>query len=1507
MADDWDAVSAPVPSARKPKKAPAMQQTSIGGIIVPTGEAHDGDTFRLSDGRNARLFGADAFELTQSGEKGGQLVPLGQQSRAALLPHLPGGIVSPTGAQTYGRPVVTLARDGEDAGRQMVSSGMAIPVPQYLAADPKRRTDYIDAQRDAIANERGAYAGTYQAPADFREQGATAPKRGKIAMTPHQASEYLALIRDPDTTPDQLSAWAQSQGQAITNAGNILSFMRRNPNAKAATYFQQADATGAAVLPNRHNVVERGLGAVNEGIADVVGFPVDAVNAAIGMTGLPASDRPILGSEWIRDQLHKLGIGQADEGYAPRSDAERYAQSFLRGVGQAAIPIGGPLAVGSRLAAAAAPVALESSAARSAIRNALLEASASPRALVAGELGANAAANISGQAADDYAPGNPYARMGAEIAGGLIGGIPAGLAFARRPQGAPRPPITTDTTAPVIGGIPLEALHASAGWDDVSAPAIAAESTGVPGSTSLLGRMVDRIDVNNRPRPMLDPATDMQRIAQAERLSPADVLPLPSNVVASQEEAASIGAGLYPVIKAPNEAAALERRALPRGDDPAREVAKRGPADLITFLRSRGGVIDQGGELGAMGIRDNASRDLDFARGEQRFGKLLDNENGMPLDQAADLAWREGYFPDHAERPTVAEFLEALDNTNRGVNRSFRSDDLAEVGAFNAARDQRLAVEKAKDQGVPLADDRGQPVTIDDLEANQPPLSAYEEWGSQAPDFAGNIRLSKLDSPQSIQRALAQSERMTGGFDAARRGRIAQAETQTLANELGMTPDQLLSRRKGQAFNAEEALAARQILAKSGNELVNMARRIQRMDDPGEEALAAFREAMVRHVAIQEQVSGATAEAGRALAQFRMTADARNVRGGVLSALAQGGGGSGRLKEAADLILENADTPQRLNRAARSAMNPKLMDKVNELWINSLLSGPATHVVNAVSNTMTALAQIPEHGVAAGIGGLRKLAGRGAVDDRVLFTEVGARSVGLLQGVKEGLRQAARTLRTGEESDFANKVEARTQEAIPGIAGKIIRTPTRLLSSADELYKGIARRMELNGLAVRQAAAEGLRGEEGKRRVAELVANPTDEMLDKAFDYGRYVTFQRPLGEGMQGISRGINATPGLKFIVPFVRTPTNLLKFAVERSPAAPLLKEWRADMQAGGARRDLALAKAMVGSGVGAVAAEMAARGMITGNGPADEKAEQLLRADGWQPYSIKIGGRYYSYSRLDPFATTLGVAAGMVELQDYMTEKQQDEVANLLTASVIQNLSSKTWLSGMSGLIEAINDPTRYADNWVERLAGSAAVPAGVAQVARTVDPTMREAEGILDAVRARVPGMSKSLAPRRDIWGEPIVSEGGLGPDLLSPARLTVRKNDPVTNELLNAGVHVSKPRHDWKKRRLSPHEYSELQALSGRIAKGRIETLIGGPVWASEDQEGRQREVSDILRDARKEAGHTLFDPPSPPDPWSGISKPARKRRSKAAVIGGIPQLPAPNASDPWAGFSEIER
>ncbi|MBB6425170.1 thermonuclease family protein [Sphingopyxis sp. JAI128] len=1280
--------------------------------------------------------------------------------------------------------------------------------------------------------------------ADFKKQNAFA------GMRPEVQEAYGALLSSPDATPESLAQFAEVNG---------MTFDPRDVSA----FFEARRTGGSAPIPLP--LIDPGdgrLGAGLRGFGDPLGFldEMGAVPDALGMTPYRES---IFNSDRSFGDIYENNLRQN----RAIIDYDETNHPYVRAGGQLASGFALPFGGGVRGAAGLA----RAGAAEGAIygfgsgdgtlgqRLANVPLNALGGAVVGGTLGKGI--DVASPVVRDLLSRRTGKPSASQIIAESLSNAPAPTAAAEPvtlPKlGEPAPVPVDDSLPPIPDGFVL---------DRPSVANMDAEDA-MPSLSS--PRIPDTIDVNaSRATRMMDGPTEAMINAATARVVPGDVLPRPANEIQSLDEFAAANDGLYPEVRAPNERAVLEARQFPSRANPDNMLNRRGPLDLVAYVRSEGGVADFRGELKAAGLSNAPRRGDDFAGGENRLGPLLNDESGATLDEMAQRAWEAGYFPDYATRPSVDEFVTALGDTYRGVNRTFRPDDFAEIDAFNAARDQRLAVERARQEGAPLAEDMGQPATLDDIIANTPPATAYDDWNNAVVSKVGNVRIDKLDTPQDIGQALKIAENIAGGFDAARRGQISQAETRALAQDLGMSADDLLTRRKGQAFNAEEAYAARAILGKSASELVNMARRIQRAgDEPGDELLAAFRKALVRHTAIQEQVAGATAEAGRALSAFRMAADSRDVPGRVLSELVNSGGGKSRLKDAANAIIDLEADPANLNRFIEKASKPRFRDKLVELWINSLLSGPQTHVVNMLSNTLTSVAQIPEHAVAAGMGAARRVASRDAVDS-VTFSEVGSRAVGMLQGAKEGAREFARALRTGEASDFVSKVEDQGQKAISGLKGEIIRTPTRLLTAEDELFKGMARRMELTGLAMRKAHAEGLKGDALRARSAELFANPTDDMIESALDYGRYVTFQRPLGEIAGPVSRATQAAPVLKLILPFVRTPTNLFKFAAERSPAAPLLKEWRKDFAAGGPKRDLAIARVMVGSGFGAAFAEMAVNGLITGSPPSDQNRLRQLRASGWQEYSVKLGDTYYSYKRLDPFALTIGAAADMATLGDGMTETEREEGAGLIVASILGNLSNKTWLSGVSDMMEALNDPERSGGTFVKRLAGSLAVPTGVSQVARWMDPTMREAPDTMSYIQSRIPGMSDDLLPRRDMWGQPIVSQGGVGPDFLSPIWASKETNDPIVAALLADNLKVGKLGRKVGGQKLSDAEYNRYQALAGPVLRDEIAMLLAEPSWSQLDQEGKQDELDKTAKASRAIArellrGGEVKNPPIP--------------------------------------------
>ena len=1277
-----------------------------------------------------------------------------------------------------------------------------------------------------------------QTPADFRHNPVYTPERETVAQfwdTPTPQSgwasdveqSYLALLNNPSSTAAEVVAFGQQHGGTI-NPDDVTKF-----KVWQAKYHGNKDhpeyVTPPKVLTDpgdgMSGAIARGIGdGVLPNFLDEAGAVVDTLGGTQNRENIWNSDRR-LADIWANNQQQNEAITGFDELAHP------YARLGGELAGGLALPMG-KVTSAADLAKFGAGYGFASGFGRG--------DGLSDR-LTSGVIGAGEGAALTvvgGKLLEAAAPaaGRAWSKVtGRERAVTAPAHVNASTGL---PEGIPPPPEGFTV-------VPHEAAGAPAAMPMAGEPG-AAITAEVPRP---IAGQTQRID---------QPLSEAQLNARAADMQPGDVLPIPSNVVGSPEEAAAIDKGRIVQATVPHESSELMRRTVTGWN--GEPVSKVGPTDLVGWLRLNGGLRDQGGELAHMGLNNAARRGMDHVGQETRFGPLV-HDGGMNFDDAAEKAWEAGYFPESADRPDVNTFLNAVRGTHEGWKRAFHPDDFAELDRFNAARDDRVALlaEQGNNDGNPVYRDTSVAAGPD---TPFPPVSAYQEWPAGGPDFAGNINLGKLESPQDIKRALDTTQRQVGRFDAATRGRVTHAETEALAADLGMTPDTLIARRKGQAFNAEEALAARQILAKSGNELVNAARSLKNLgDNPGDEALAEFRRKWLRHVSIQEQVSGATAEAGRALSQFRMTADSRAIRGEVLSAMVSGGGGAERIRNAADLLLDAVESgPGQFNALAEKMTKPRFRDKWRELYYNMLLSRPTTHIVNVVSNTMTALGQIPEHIVAAGVGSVRAAVGRG--EDRIVGSEIGARTFGLVQGFKEGFAEFANTARTGQVRDHVSKIEGQDEFAIGGKLGKLIRTPTRLLAAEDELFKAVARRMELNGLAVRQARKEGLEGKSAAERIAELVSNPPDDMLERTMDYGRYLTFQRPLDGIASGIQQAKEKSTIGTLLVPFVRTPTNILKFAVERSPAAPFIKEWRKDFRAGGARRDLAIARVLVGSGMGAAVYQAALQGHITGSPASDPAKAQFERADGWQPYSLRIGDKFFSFSRLDPFATTIGVAADMATKREGMTSRQADDYALLLTTSIIKNMGDKTWLSGASDFIRAITDPERYGKSYLRKMVAGLVTPALSAGVAQSVDPVVRDVRSVPDALRARIPGMSSALPARRDIWGEPMQREGGAASTFLSPVWQSTRRNDPVNREMLAIGARFNDPERFVGKGDarvdLTPAQYERLSEVAGRGTRKAIEGLMASPEWEAMPRADKVAAVRQAASDAKAEARLTVM-------------------------------------------------
>ena len=131
-----------------------------------TARALDGDTVAA----DFRLLGVDAFERRQLCQKAGACCECGKAAQDLAARTLHGGdanirLSSPS---SYGRPVAVVTVNGRDLGEVMIGSGLAIPQPQFLKADPDRAARYAAVFADAKRRGAGAFGGEWIEPTQWR-------------------------------------------------------------------------------------------------------------------------------------------------------------------------------------------------------------------------------------------------------------------------------------------------------------------------------------------------------------------------------------------------------------------------------------------------------------------------------------------------------------------------------------------------------------------------------------------------------------------------------------------------------------------------------------------------------------------------------------------------------------------------------------------------------------------------------------------------------------------------------------------------------------------------------------------------------------------------------------------------------------------------------------------------------------------------------------------------------------------------------------------------------------------------------------------------------------------------------------------------------------------------------------------------------------------------------------------------------------------------------------------
>jgi hypothetical protein len=323
-------------------------------------------------------------------------------------------------------------------------------------------------------------------------------------------------------------------------------------------------------------------------------------------------------------------------------------------------------------------------------------------------------------------------------------------------------------------------------------------------------------------------------------------------------------------------------------------------------------------------------------------------------------------------------------------------------------------------------------------------------------------------------------------------------------------------------------------------------------------------------------------------------------------------------------------------------------------------------------------------------------------------------------------------------------------------------------------------------------------------------------MSQRAIDSARQTTFSTPLTTDPSApvttqiaarMQAAANVHPVIRFLLPFIRTPTNLLNFTLSRTlpvngmhdlrlaykEYGKLLNHSDAAVRADATGR-LAFSFALT-TGV-----YMAASGgKITGGGPKNKGERDTLMQAGWQPYSIKVGDKYYSYKREDPFSSMIGLVADITEGMKYADERHMDALGgatNAIVLAVARNITNKTYLTGITNVTNALSNPEQFGPTLVNQYVSSL-VPfsAALDQSKSTVadDAVLRDARNMVDAIYAKIPFLAENVTPQRNVLGEAMTKPTALGPDIFSPITYTQVTDDQILAEFGLLGHGFTPPK------------------------------------------------------------------------------------------------------------------
>ena len=273
--------------------------------------------------------------------------------------------------------------------------------------------------------------------------------------------------------------------------------------------------------------------------------------------------------------------------------------------------------------------------------------------------------------------------------------------------------------------------------------------------------------------------------------------------------------------------------------------------------------------------------------------------------------------------------------------------------------------------------------------------------------------------------------------------------------------------------------------------------------------------------------------------------------------------------------------------------------------------------------------------------------------------------------------------------------------------------------------------------------------------------------------------------------------------LIPFKKTPVNILKRGVEYSPVGLLrtLTKGLSDVKKGNitaAQFIDGISSGLTGTALIALGYLFASLGFIE-PGIGDDEEDKLAELQGKQGYALVLGDMSYTIDWMAPAAIPIFVGTTIHDLF-HETGEDSPEVMDALY-DVVEPVFEMSMLQGIENALSAVKyggDGYAVGNILFEGVTGyfGQAVPTALGQVARTIDGTRRTtytesgaplASGsrFIQSIMNKIPGLSLLNEPYVDEWGREETTESiawRLFNNFVSPGYSSAYETSPMEEEL-----------------------------------------------------------------------------------------------------------------------------